>query len=187
MQYRLIAQCALAFLWLATALVSVTQGRQIGYDILAGAGIAGFAAHLCVYGGAVLDLLLGLWLLAGVAPRVCLRVQAAVVVLYTLLLSIIDPGYRLQPFGPLTKNIPLLALIYLLQQTASRLQLVVPDHSCASFAASVGSSMKRLRLPCSISIWSLRVFSAASGGSSSLQRWYICNWPTMGRPYSECM
>lgn len=107
-----IGRYALAFLWGVTALVSLTSGRQIGYDILAGAGIAGSLAQLCVYGGATLDLLLGAWMLLGVGQLACLRTQAAVVVLYTLLLSIIAPEFWIHPFGPLTKNIPLLAFIY---------------------------------------------------------------------------
>ncbi len=107
-----IGRYALAFLWGVTALVSLTSGRQIGYDILAGAGIAGSLAHLCVYGGAALDLLLGAWMLLGVGQLACLRTQAAVVVLYTLLLSLIAPEFWMHPFGPLTKNIPLLAFIH---------------------------------------------------------------------------
>ena len=60
-----IARFALVFLWLATAVVSVTSGRQVGYDILSSGGVEGALADLCVYGGAALDLFLGLWLLSG--------------------------------------------------------------------------------------------------------------------------
>lgn len=118
MKHRLAARLALTFLWVATAVVSVASGRQIGYDVLAGAGIEGPLAHLSVYGGAALDLLLGVWMLVGVAQRACLRAQAIVVVLYTLLLSSIAPSFWMHPFGPLTKNIPVLALIYTLHHLA---------------------------------------------------------------------
>ncbi|MFC5699590.1 DoxX-like family protein [Pseudomonas sp. GCM10022186] len=111
-----IARFALVFLWLATAVVSVTSGRQVGYDILSSGGVEGALADLCVYGGAALDLFLGLWLLSGRAAVACLRVQGAVVLLYSLLLSLIDPSYWGHPFGPLTKNLPVLALILLLHQ-----------------------------------------------------------------------
>ncbi|MDH4555365.1 NAD-dependent dehydratase [Pseudomonas sp. BN417] len=114
------ARLALVFLWLATALVSVTSGQQIGYDILSSGGIDGVLADFCVYGGAALDLLLGLWLLTGMAPLACLRVQGAVVLLYSLLLSLVDPGFWAHPFGPLTKNLPVLALILLLHQRQAR-------------------------------------------------------------------
>ncbi|WP_044871204.1 DoxX-like family protein [Pseudomonas sp. LFM046] len=112
------ARLSLVFLWLSTALVSVTSGRQIGYDILASGGIVGSLADLCVVGGAALDLLLGLWLLSGRGVLVCLRVQGVVVLLYSLLLSLIDPSFWTHPFGPLTKNLPVLALILLLHQRA---------------------------------------------------------------------
>lgn len=115
-----IARYALAFLWLATAVVSLGRGRQIGYEILAEAGIGGLLADLCLYGGTTLDLLLGIWTLLGAAQLACLRAQAALILLYTLLLTLIAPAFWLHPFGPLTKNIPLLALIHVLHQQARR-------------------------------------------------------------------
>lgn len=115
-----IARYALAFVWLATAAVSLGGGRQIGYATLAQVGIKGLLADLCVYGGAALDLFLGLWALLGVAPQTCLRAQAALILLYTLLLTLIAPAFWLHPFGPLTKNIPLLALIHVLHREAGR-------------------------------------------------------------------
>lgn len=42
------------------------------------------------------------------------------VLFYSLLLSLIDPGFWGHPFGPLTKNLPVLALILLLHQRAQR-------------------------------------------------------------------
>ncbi len=107
-----VGRAALAFVWATTALVSVGPGREIGYEVLAGAGIGGALAHLCVYGGAALDLLLAIWVLLGAFPLACLRVQALLVLLYTLLLSLIAPAFWLHPFGPLSKNVTLLALLY---------------------------------------------------------------------------
>ena len=118
-----VGRYALAFLWGMTALVSLGAGREIGYEVLAGAGITGSLAHLCVYGGAALDLALAIWLLLGAAPRACLRVQALAVLIYTLLLSFIAPAFWLHPFGPLSKNVPLLALIYSQYQLLARHEL----------------------------------------------------------------
>lgn len=114
------ARLALAFVWLATALVSISSGRQIGYDVLASAGIVGSLAEICLYGGAALDLLLGLWMLSSWKRLVCLRLQVGVVLLYSLLLTLIEPGFWAHPFGPLTKNLPVLALILLLHQQESK-------------------------------------------------------------------
>ncbi|MCY1309360.1 putative protein-like family protein [compost metagenome] len=110
------ARLSLVFLWLATALVSVSSGRELGYQVLAGGGIEGRLADLCLYGGAALDLILGIWLLSGRAMLACLRIQGVVVLVYSLLLSLIDPSFWAHPFGPLTKNVPILALILLLHQ-----------------------------------------------------------------------
>lgn len=115
-----IARYALAFLWITTAAVSLGSGRQIGYEILAEAGISGRLADLCLYGGATLDLLLGIWTLLGTAQLACLRAQAALILLYTLLLTLIAPAFWLHPFGPLTKNVPLLALIHVLHRQPRR-------------------------------------------------------------------
>lgn len=114
------ARLALAFLWLATAVVSISSGRQIGYDVLASSGIVGPLAELCLYGGAALDLLLGLWMLSSWKRLLCLRLQVGVVLLYSLLLTLIESGFWGHPFGPLTKNLPVLALILLLHQQESK-------------------------------------------------------------------
>jgi hypothetical protein len=99
-----VGRYALALLWGMTALVSLGAGREIGYEVLAGAGITGSLAQLCVYGGAALDLALALWLLQGAAPQACLRVQALVVLIYTLLLSLIAPAFWLHPSHPVAQR-----------------------------------------------------------------------------------
>jgi hypothetical protein len=111
-----VAHFSMVFLWLDTALTSVSGGRQLGYEVLSGAGITGVFADICVFGGAGLDLFLGIWLVSSITPLTCLRVQAIIVLLYSLLLSCVAPGFWLHPFGPLTKNIPILAIIFLLMQ-----------------------------------------------------------------------
>jgi len=114
------ARYSLVFLWLFTAGVSLTWGRDLGYQVLAGAGITGAMANLCVYGGALLDLFLGLWLLSGRQQKFCCQVQIAIIVIYTVLLTLIDSSYWLHPFGALTKNIPILCLLFIIQQGTSK-------------------------------------------------------------------
>jgi hypothetical protein len=43
--------------------------------------------------------------------RLCCIVQIVVIVIYTLLLTVIDASMWLHPFGPLTKNLPIIILI----------------------------------------------------------------------------
>ena len=102
---------ALAFLWVFTGLTSIYFSPEIGYEILASANITGFMADFSVYAGGVLDIVLGLWLLTSVKTKLCCIVQIAVIALYTAILTFIDASFWLHPFGPITKNIPIVVLI----------------------------------------------------------------------------
>lgn len=110
----LAARFSLAFLWLFTAITSAFFAREEGLDILAGGGITGYLADFCLYSGSLLDAIIAIWLLLGKRLALCYLIQFWVVVVYSLLLTVIDANFWLHPFGPLTKNIPLLVLIYIL-------------------------------------------------------------------------
>ncbi|QIL89070.1 DoxX-like family protein [Microbulbifer harenosus] len=113
------ARLSLSFLWLATALTSAFFARNIGYEVLAHGGIHGSLASICIWSGSALDFLIGAWLLSGRQLKLCYLIQIAVIVTYTLLLTLIKPDFWLHPFGPLTKNIPLLVMIFYLYQNDS--------------------------------------------------------------------
>lgn len=104
---------SVSFLWIATGILSVFVVPEVGYQILGKAGISNWLADLCLYGGGITDLFLGVWVLLPFNKRFCYRVQFAVIVVFTLLLTIIAPQFWLHPFGPATKNIPILTLIWL--------------------------------------------------------------------------
>ena len=105
---------ALAFLWIFTGLTSIYFSPEIGYEILASANITGSMADFSVYAGGALDIVLGLWLLTSVKTKLCCIVQVAVIALYTAILTLIDASFWLHPFGPITKNIPIIVLILLI-------------------------------------------------------------------------
>lgn len=105
------AICSLAFLWVFTGLTSIYFSPDIGYEILASANITGSMADFSVYAGGALDIVLGLWLLTSVKTKLCCIVQVAVIALYTAILTLIDASFWLHPFGPITKNIPIIVLI----------------------------------------------------------------------------
>ena len=112
-----VLRAALAFLWIWTALVSlVLYPAQDSYALLARVGLHGALATLALYGAALLDLLLGVLTLA--APtrwrRPVWLAQFALVAGYTALITFFLPEYWLHPYGPVSKNLPLLALIALL-------------------------------------------------------------------------
>ncbi len=108
------AKYSLAFLWIFTGLTSIYFSPEVGYEILASARITGLMADVSVYAGASLDILIGLWLISSIKIRLCCIIQVVVIVLYTVLLTFIDPSFWLYPFGPITKNIPIVVLISLI-------------------------------------------------------------------------
>ena len=107
----------LALLWIWTGIVSL--GLYPGQDslaLLARVGLHGMLATAALYGAAVLDLLLGVLTLAAPARRrgVVWAAQLLLVGGYTVLITLFLPEYWLHPYGPLSKNLPLMAAIGLL-------------------------------------------------------------------------
>lgn len=109
-----LLRVSLAVVWILSGMVSmglypVEDSRQL----LARTGVPEPLQPLALYGAATLDLLLGMLTL--LRPRAALwRIQAAVIIGYTALLSARLPEFWLHPFGPLSKNLPMLALLALL-------------------------------------------------------------------------
>jgi hypothetical protein len=105
------AKYSLAFLWIFTGLTSVYFSPEIGYKILANANVTGALADVAIYAGGILDIILGLWLITSLKTKLCCIVQVSVIAIYTVLLTCIDASFWLHPFGPITKNIPIIVLI----------------------------------------------------------------------------
>jgi hypothetical protein len=108
---------ALALLWIWTAVVSF--GLYPVHDsqaLLARVGLHGALATFALYGAAFLDLVLGLLTLAAPARwrRPLWLAQAALIGAYTLLITLFLPEYWLHPYGPVSKNLPILAALGLL-------------------------------------------------------------------------
>lgn len=111
---------SLSFLWVFTGITSGFFAQDIGYEILAGGKITGSLASFCIFSGSILDVFIGVWLLTGKWLKFCYLVQLVVIAFYSLLLTILAPEFWLHPFGPLTKNLPLLAMIYYLYNRESK-------------------------------------------------------------------
>jgi DoxX-like family len=112
MDIRFVARLSLSFLWIFTGLTSYFFAKEVGYEVLALGGITGPFADACIVAGSVLDILIGFWLVLGRQLRWCYLLQLGVIAVYTLLLTLIAPEFWLHPFGPLTKNVPLVVLVY---------------------------------------------------------------------------
>ncbi|MGE5465772.1 MAG: SDR family oxidoreductase [Methanocella sp.] len=112
-----VLRAAVAALWIATGIVSLgVYPVEASYALLARTGITGTAAVVALYGAALLDLALGIGVYVVRRRRWLWRVQIALVLAYTAIMTIKLPEYWLHPYGPLTKNLPLLAALLLLHE-----------------------------------------------------------------------
>jgi len=105
---------SLALLWVFTAIVSaLVYPAEASLALLAPVGLTGVPAHLALYGASALDALLGAatWYAPG---RRLWMGQIALIAGYSAIIAIALPEFLWQPFGPLTKNLPILALLILL-------------------------------------------------------------------------
>jgi hypothetical protein len=112
-----LMNAAVAAVWIWTGLVSlglypVAQSLQLLSDF----GLHGGPAVLALYAAAALDLALGVLTLAarGRLRRWTLTCQLLLIAAYTVMISATMPHWWLHPFGPLSKNLPMLAGIALL-------------------------------------------------------------------------
>ena len=112
-----VLRAALALMWIWTGLVSLgLYPVQDSLELLARVGLHGGLASLALYGAAALDLLLGVLTLAAPARwrRRVWVAQLALIGGYTVLITFFLPEYWLHPYGPVSKNLPILAAILLL-------------------------------------------------------------------------
>lgn len=98
----------LVLIWLGTALVCLGPGFDWGLRIMAEMGVHGWPATLAVIAGALLDAALGIGLLLRRWRVVALRVQIALMLVYTLLISLWLPHYWFDPYMAVGKNLVLL-------------------------------------------------------------------------------
>ncbi len=109
-----VFRLALAALWLVTGILSLgVYPLPSSLDLLAPLGLHGRLADIVLYGAAGFDILMGLACL--LFPRRGLwLLQILVVLAYTLLITVYLPQFWLHPFGPILKNIPVLAILIVL-------------------------------------------------------------------------
>lgn len=112
-----VLRIALALMWIWTAVVSFgLYPVEDSYALLARVGLHGALAGVALYGAAFLDLVLGVLTLACPARwrRPLWLAQLALVAGYTVLVTLFLPEYWLHPYGPVSKNLPILATLALL-------------------------------------------------------------------------
>lgn len=105
---------SLVFVWLWTAVVSVWELKGQSRALLVASGVSDDrVANALVLTGAVLDAILGLWLLLRPTRPAYLLALATMVVM-TLVATVLSPSLWLHPLGPLSKNIPIAVGLWVL-------------------------------------------------------------------------
>ena len=103
--------------WIATAIVSFgLYPVEASYELLARSGIPPALQPLMLYGAAAFDLLLGLGVAFLPRRRLLWLAQLGLIGFYTLVIAFKLPEFLVHPYGPLTKNLPMLAAIWLLYE-----------------------------------------------------------------------
>ena len=87
------------------------------YGLLEQAGVPRTLTPLFLYGAAVLDLAFGVLTLVMQRRARLWLAQIAVIVGYTAIISVRLPEFWLHPYGPILKNLPMLAVLWLLYIT----------------------------------------------------------------------
>ena len=108
---RPLLRLAIALLWIASGIVGWAAVDAWAGPLAAGLGVSrGLAAGL-LQASCLLDVALGALVAARWRPAPLAAAQAAVVLGYTALAGAIQPALWWDPFGPLVKNVPILAAI----------------------------------------------------------------------------
>jgi hypothetical protein len=114
-----LLRISIAVVWLWTAWVSAfVYPVQDSFELLARTGVPLMLAPLMLYGASAFDLAMGIASLA--LPRRHRRwlwlAQIALIGFYTVVIACKLPEFIWHPYGPLSKNLPMLAAIWMLYE-----------------------------------------------------------------------
>lgn len=112
-----VLRLSIVAVWIITAIVSYgLYPVEASYALLERSGIPSGLQPLMLYGAATFDLALGLGILLLARRRWLWLAQLGLIGFYTVVIAIRLPEFLLHPYGPLTKNLPMLAAIWLLYE-----------------------------------------------------------------------
>jgi len=110
----------LAAVWIATAGVSAFVFPVAdSLALLSRVGLAGLPALIVLYGAAALDFLLGIACIGFPGRRLWLG-QLALIAVYTAIIACALPEFLRHPFGPVLKNLPIIAILLILWAEESK-------------------------------------------------------------------
>ncbi|KAF1688019.1 epimerase [Pseudoxanthomonas broegbernensis] len=109
-----LLRMGVVFVWLATAVVSLWELNGQSMELLARAGITDHrVATALIVLGAGADFLIGIAMAVWPSRRVYLTALLLMLAM-TMVASVLDPSLWLHPLGPLTKNVPIAAALWIL-------------------------------------------------------------------------
>ncbi len=107
-----LLRASLAIVWIATGIVSAfVYPVEESLALVARTGLEGATARAALYGAALFDVAMGVGILVLVRRRWLWILQAAAILAYTAIITVALPEYWTHPYGPILKNIPMLAAI----------------------------------------------------------------------------
>lgn len=112
-----LLRLSVALVWIVTGIVSLgLYPVADSYALLARTGIEGMLAPVMLYGAALLDLAIGIGILMLRRRGWLWLLQLALIGFYTIVITLRLPEFWLHPYGPILKNLPLMAAIWLLYE-----------------------------------------------------------------------
>lgn len=115
-----LLRLGVAFMWLIAGIVSLGPQSGESLELLRKIGVPASAAPALLAGAAISDIVLGILTLLPRRWRLLWTAQIVLVLIYTGIISAFLPGLWLEPFGPVAKNVPILALLLLLRHLEDR-------------------------------------------------------------------
>ncbi|KVN03971.1 SDR family oxidoreductase [Burkholderia diffusa] len=105
---------SLAIVWIWTAIVSAfIHPRHDSLAMLAHAHLSGLPALFALYAACALDFAFGVATVVAPSRRLWVA-QGALIVAYSAVIAVAMPGLLAEPFGPVLKNVPILAILVIL-------------------------------------------------------------------------
>lgn len=116
-----ILRISLALLWIFTGITSAfIFPATESYALIERIGIDASLAPVALYGAAILDIALGIALILNWRIIWIGSAQIVLMVVYSILIAIGLPELWVHPFGPVTKNIPLIVATLIVMAVAGR-------------------------------------------------------------------
>ncbi|MBM2765754.1 SDR family oxidoreductase [Burkholderia anthina] len=111
---RPLLRGALAIVWIWTAIVSAfVHPRSDSLAMLAHAHLTGLPALIALYAACALDFAFGVTTVVAPSRRLWVA-QGALIVAYSAVIAVTMPALLAEPFGPVLKNVPILAILLIL-------------------------------------------------------------------------